>query len=180
MANRLQDAVAWATRAHYGQERDGEDALPYVVHPLEVLATLRWIAGLRDEDMLCAAALHDTLEETDVTEGDIRARMGDRVADLVKELTRREPSEAETAGLSKDEIYQLRSQILFDEIRQMSPEAQIIKLCDRYSNLREAELTRTKEKLERYKNQTREILRIIPSYRAPEVWKRIHGMCESE
>ncbi len=178
--SRLQDAVAWATRAHYGQVRDGDDALPYVVHPLEVLSTLRWVAGIRDEDMLCAAALHDVLEETDLKEGDIRARMGDRVADLVKELTRTEPGEEQTAGLSKDEIYQLRSQMLFDEIRKMSPEAQIIKLCDRYSNLREAELTRSKEKIERYKNQTREILRIIPAERSPAVWNRIHEMCGEE
>ena len=173
---RLQDAVRWAAELHFGQERDGDAPLPYITHPLEVLSILRHRAGVTDEDMLCAAALHDTVEETNATVGDIRDRFGERVALLVDELTRREPNEKNTQGLSADEVYELRTTMYMDELRAMSREARLIKLCDRFCNLKEAKRTRSSKKAKRYRDQTRRMLAIIPRDVHPELWDKIDTM----
>lgn len=167
----LHDAVAFATKRHKGQDRDGAHPLPYISHPLDVLVRLRYVGGVTDEALLAAAALHDTLEETRTTLDDLREKFGARVADLVRQVTRREPTANERQGLSKDEIWELRSGMLLGEIeRDMDAEAWQIKLADRLSNLSEAVMTRSKERLDRYLGQTERILAIIPRETNPRLW----------
>ena len=79
------DAVMFAMRKHEHQKRD--DGQPYIVHPLRVAESLRAIAGCEDEDILCAAVLHDTIEDTNTSYDDLIKRFGKRVADWVAELT---------------------------------------------------------------------------------------------
>jgi (p)ppGpp synthase/HD superfamily hydrolase len=69
---------------HAGQIR-AADGAPFVEHPLEVGELLR-CAGAAD-DVIAAGVLHDTLERTDATEDELRARFGDRVAGLVRAVT---------------------------------------------------------------------------------------------
>lgn len=172
---KLDIAIQMAARYHAGQERDGDNPLPYITHPIEVLMNLRTIGGVIEEDLLCAAVLHDVLEETKTSPNEILMSMGPGVLSLVQELTRREPSAEETNGLSKDEIWQLRSKMLLAEIAIMSPQAQAIKLADRLANLRDARYTRSGTKLNRYKKQTALILNEIQPTVNVRLWKTVRA-----
>lgn len=70
--------AALQTRKHTG--------LPYITHPMAVAAIVAENGG--DESMICAAWLHDTVEDTDVTEDEIRMVFGNDIADLVDGLTK--------------------------------------------------------------------------------------------
>jgi (p)ppGpp synthase/HD superfamily hydrolase len=74
------DALAFANERHAGQTRDLDD-LPFVTHPVEV-ACLLHEAGYSDE-VVAAGVLHDVLEDTDAQHGELEARFGREVADLV-------------------------------------------------------------------------------------------------
>lgn len=174
----LEDAIRFATEAHAGQWRDGDFPLPYLTHPLEVLGNLRYLGGIEDEDVLVAGVLHDVLEETEVTEHALRDRFGKKVAKIVVAVTRSEPTSEETQGLSKGEIWALRSERLLDEIRQMPPDAHRIKLADRISNLQAKQRTFKPKKLERYLGQTRTMLEIIPPATNLALWTRLHDLVD--
>ena len=173
MSAKLQSAVQFACKAHYGQVRDGEHPVPYLCHPLEVLANLRYLGNVTDEDQLCAAVLHDVLEECDVSVGDLSEAFGNAVCQLVQDLTRKEPTAAETAAMSKDQIWELRSKLLLEDISRMPARAWPVKLSDRLSNLREAKYAKTPKKLGRYREQTKSILKLIPRDANPGLWDAI-------
>ena len=86
MANRpldthlLDRAIGFAVQAHAGTERRGK-GYPYILHPLEAAAIAATITP--DQEILAAAVLHDTVEDTDVTVEALRAEFGDRIAELV-------------------------------------------------------------------------------------------------
>jgi GTP diphosphokinase / guanosine-3',5'-bis(diphosphate) 3'-diphosphatase len=164
-------ALDFCVDAHRGQFRDGEAAVPYACHPVEVMLTLRHFAGVKDEVVLTAALLHDTVEDTAATSEEIRREFGDAVADLVAEVTRVEPERPE--GMSKEDHWMLRSGLLLDEIAVMSHGARLIKLSDRLSNITESEKTRTGSKLERYRRQTVWILQSIPRETHAGLWDAI-------
>jgi guanosine-3',5'-bis(diphosphate) 3'-pyrophosphohydrolase len=172
---RLHDAIRWAAKLHKGQDRDGKDPLPYICHPMDVLAKLREIGGVTDEDLLCVAVLHDTIEECNADPNEIEDRFGKHVRELVVELTREEPSSEVRAKLSETELYELRNQMLLSEISKMGREAQIVKLADRLSNMSESLRSRSGVKLERYVNQTSRILEIIPRDVNPALWDAVQG-----
>jgi GTP diphosphokinase / guanosine-3',5'-bis(diphosphate) 3'-diphosphatase len=171
----IEKAIGFAMSAHAGSYRDGEDPLPYVTHPVEVMSNLRYVGGISDEIMLCAAMLHDVIEETSLSSKDLLSAFGEEITNLVIELTRHEPSQEEISGMSKQEIWSLRSAILLSEISAMSKEAQAIKLADRLANLRQAKVTRTSSKLARYMNQTEKILEIIPKNVNSRLWQAIRA-----
>lgn len=174
----LHRALKFALNAHKGQDRDGPSPLPYITHPFEVVNVLRYIGGVTDERVLVSTALHDVLEETDVTAEEIEEKFGDDVLRLVKEVTRREPSADEIVNLDEDQIWVLRTRIFLDEIRQMSEQAWQIKLADRYSNLGNAFYTRSPKKLERYVWQSILILEIIPRTANPQLWDGVQAMID--
>lgn len=169
----LQSALEFAIKAHAGQWRDGGSPLPYATHPVEVVANLRYVGGITDEELLTAAFLHDVLEETDTTPAQIGKAFGKRVRSLVESVTRYEPTEEERKGLTEEAVYDLRSRLLLEEIAGMSTDAQAIKLADRLSNVVGARATKTPEKQARYLAQTRDILRIIPRSVNSPLWKAV-------
>ena len=77
----LDRAIVFAVRAHAGTERRGK-GFPYVVHPLEAMAIAATMTS--DQEILAAAALHDVVEDTEVTLEEIRTLFGGRVASLVQ------------------------------------------------------------------------------------------------
>lgn len=94
----LSTAILLATQAHYGQfDKQG---LPYIMHPAKVCAMLR----TDDLELMCIAYLHDVLEDTSITEQDLRqCGMSERVVEGVKCLTKTpnlSQSEYETQVLS--------------------------------------------------------------------------------
>src|SRR5262245_9241012 len=90
---RIERAIALAVRAHDTQFRKGEGQLPYVVHPVTVALILSRYTG--DEDTIIAGLLHDTLEDTAVTAGEVEQAFGAKVRDMVLDVT-----EPDLPGLS--------------------------------------------------------------------------------
>ena len=79
-------AARFAARKHRDQRRKGEQAEPYINHPLEVADVLWSEGGVTDPEVIAAALLHDTLEDTETTLNELRGTFGERVAALVGEL----------------------------------------------------------------------------------------------
>jgi guanosine-3',5'-bis(diphosphate) 3'-pyrophosphohydrolase len=118
-------AIVFAVEQHRGQTRQEHGgAVDYVVHPLRVAEHVRRLAGCDDVDVLCAAVLHDTIEDSGTRYDELAAAFGDRVARIVAELTN--DSRLPKAARHEDMIRRLAS---------ASPEAKLIKLADRYDNL---------------------------------------------
>ena len=169
----LHKAIRWAAKQHKNQDRDGEAPLPYLTHVVDVVSNLRFVGEIKDEEMLCAAALHDVVEQSGVAFEQIEKKFGERVRALVQEMTRKEPTKKETKGMTPEQVWQLRSGMLLDEIKKMSKNAQQLKLADRLSNIRNAFETKIGGKLERTAKQTEEILQIIPRTVNPGLWEAI-------
>ncbi len=83
-SEKVRAALRFAESEHRGQVRKG-GSTPYVLHPIAVAMMLA--AGYADEDLLCAALLHDAVEDTGADLEDIAASFGDRVAELVLAVT---------------------------------------------------------------------------------------------
>ncbi|HMP89895.1 MAG TPA: HD domain-containing protein [Kiritimatiellia bacterium] len=80
-------AASFAAHKHRNQVRkDGKT--PYIAHPFRVAMIVRDLFGVNDEEVLAAALLHDTIEDTDTDYDDIADAFGERVADLVGALTK--------------------------------------------------------------------------------------------
>ncbi|HEV2317054.1 MAG TPA: HD domain-containing protein [Thermoplasmata archaeon] len=149
------EALIFATRAHGGQLRkDGRT--PYVVHPVSVLRHLSSDLGVQDRELLIAALLHDLLEDTPTTPAQIERDFGPRVLGLVRELT----IPPQFHGPSVPDANKTR-RILEDAAR-MSPEALLIKLCDRWDNLGDmANTSWSPAKRRNYRAQTRKLLALV-------------------
>ncbi len=81
---RYAEALRFALAAHGGQRRKGSD-VPYITHPVAVSATLAQYE--RGEDLIIAALLHDTMEDTGTSFAELAERFGRRVAELVRSVT---------------------------------------------------------------------------------------------
>ena len=133
MTERIARAVNLATRAHEGQTRKYGGNPPYIVHPTRVAITAAMMyQGDNKEDVICAALLHDVLEDTECPPTVIEERCGDAVLRLVQELTNASKSPEHA---SKPRA--IRKQIDRDHLKTASPEAKFLKLCDRLDNLRD-------------------------------------------
>lgn len=118
----LQAAEALAITSH-GDQKYGEH--PYVKHLRDVAKVLMRF-GITDKDMLCAALLHDTVEDTPTTLNHIKLMFGNRVADLVHRVTN-EP------GKNRKE----RHKLTYPKIA-ASDDAITLKLADRIANTEES------------------------------------------
>jgi (p)ppGpp synthase/HD superfamily hydrolase len=83
-SERVRAALRFAERAHRGQQRKGGDE-PYVLHAITVAMLLA--ANGAGEDLVCAAYLHDTVEDVGVDLDEIASSFGDEVAELVRAVT---------------------------------------------------------------------------------------------
>ena len=86
-AQSLLGALAFAAHKHRDQRRKGSIAPPYINHPIAVAQVLVSEGGVGDSDILMAAVLHDTIEDTETTVAELRREFGDAVAAIVLELT---------------------------------------------------------------------------------------------
>ncbi len=78
----IDSALIFAARAHAKQRRKSTD-VPYIIHPVGVMMVLVE-CNETDPELLAAALLHDTVEDTDVTLAELQARFGGRVAQIVE------------------------------------------------------------------------------------------------
>ncbi|MBQ3860464.1 MAG: HD domain-containing protein [Clostridia bacterium] len=122
-------AVAFAARAHDGQFRKGT-SIPYIVHPMEAAAIAAGIS--EDPDVIAAAVLHDTVEDTGASIEMIKDQFGARVAELVaaESENKREDQKAE-------DTWKVRKQETIDHLlRTTDRDVKILALADKLSNLR--------------------------------------------
>jgi guanosine-3',5'-bis(diphosphate) 3'-pyrophosphohydrolase len=119
-------AVEFAARCHSGQMRKGGDEEPYINHPIAVALVLADTGGVTDAEVLAAALLHDTVEDTHATLEDIEDMFGVRVSALVSEVT-------DDKTLPKEE----RKRLQIIHAPDISMEAKMIKLGDKICNVRD-------------------------------------------
>lgn len=124
----LDRAIVFAVRAHAGTERRGK-GFPYIVHPLEAVEIVATMTA--DQELLAAAVLHDTVEDTDTTMEQIRAEFGERVAEIVA-------AESDEAHESQDSIenWRKRKQAAIDRLARASRDTKMVALGDKLSNMR--------------------------------------------
>jgi len=125
-ARRLIHAVAFAAHKHRDQRRKDKDASPYINHPIALAHILISEGGVSDPVVLCAAILHDTIEDTKTTPEELRAAFGAEIAGVVQEVT--DNKELEKA---------VRKQLQIEHARHASPRAKLVKLADKIANLRD-------------------------------------------
>ena len=122
---KLQLAIEFATTKHQGQFRKNSAAAPYITHPIEVMDILIE-CGITDEDVLCAAVLHDTVEDTDATSDEIATLFGENVRSIVAECT---------DDKSQPKIIRKNMQI-YHAFHSMTRDGKLVKLADKLSNIR--------------------------------------------
>ena len=123
---RIRQAFEFACEAHCQQKRKSGE--PYILHPIAVAMIVANEIGLGVEP-ICAALLHDVVEDTDHTVKELRELFGDDVATLVNVVTKKKKKKYETS-LQVDNYKQMLQSIHYD-IR-----ALLIKLADRLHNMR--------------------------------------------
>ena len=124
----LDRAIIFAVLAHAGTERRGK-GYPYIVHPLEAVGIVATMTA--DQELLAAAALHDTVEDTGVTLEQIREEFGERVASLVADESDEMPE-----GVSEEDSWHGRKQAAIDRLSRASRDAKMVALGDKLSNMR--------------------------------------------
>ena len=128
----IDDAMEFAARAHEGQFRKGTRR-PYIVHPIEVADIVSTMT--KDEEVICAAVLHDTIEDCrGITWDVLKLRFGSRVADMVAQ-------ESEDKSKSWEE----RKGATISRLQEAPVEVQMIGLADKLSNMRDIDRDYPKE-----------------------------------
>ena len=119
-------AVEFAAKKHRMQRRKDKDASPYINHPIALMHVLCIDAGITNAMILAAAALHDTIEDTETTRAELEAEFGSHVCGLVVELT-------DNKSLAKAE----RKRLQIEHASHTSREGTLVKLADKICNLRD-------------------------------------------
>lgn len=122
----LLKAIEFASRKHSMQRRKGEDASPYINHPIAVAHLLADTGRITDLVTLMAAVLHDTIEDTKTTGEELEEQFGRAVREVVEELT-------DDKTLEKE----VRKQLQVDHAPGLSPRAKAIKLADKIANVQD-------------------------------------------
>ncbi len=137
-----------AKEKHKDQKRNSGE--PYIIHPLNVAYILADV-GL-DDNTICAALLHDVVEDTDFTDADIRQIFGDEIADMVAGITKLGTMMFESVEERQVEDYRKMFLAMGKDIRVI-----IIKLADRLHNMRtlkylkrERQIANSRETMEIY------------------------------
>jgi guanosine-3',5'-bis(diphosphate) 3'-pyrophosphohydrolase len=121
----VSEAAELAARRHTGMQRKGRSGEPYINHLAEVANLLAQASEGNDAELVAAGWLHDIIEDTGLTRDQLAAQFGNRVANLVSEVT-------DDMSLPKEE--RRRRQI--EEAPKKSPAAKLIKIADKISNIR--------------------------------------------
>ena len=117
-------AAHFSAQKHSTQRRKDENASPYINHPISVALAIAQIGGVDDPEILAAALLHDTLEDTKTEPEDLEAEFGKKVCEYVLDVT-------DDKTLPKDE----RKRRQIEHAKKISKGAALIKLGDKISNV---------------------------------------------
>jgi guanosine-3',5'-bis(diphosphate) 3'-pyrophosphohydrolase len=116
-------ALAFSAEKHTKQRRKDIDKTPYINHPIS-LANILAQSWVIDENVLCAAILHDTLEDTETTANELREHFGEKITSIVLEVT-------DDKNLEKS----VRKQKQVEHAASLSHEAKLVKLADKIANI---------------------------------------------
>ncbi len=119
-------AFAFAAHKHRDQRRKDVKASPYINHPIALANVLVNEGGIADAETICAALLHDTIEDTDTTPGELTWHFGRKIRDIVLEVT-------DDKALPKAE----RKRLQIEHAATASRKAKLVKLADKICNLRD-------------------------------------------
>jgi (p)ppGpp synthase/HD superfamily hydrolase len=149
-------AVEFALRWHGDQKRP--TGVPYAEHLLEALEVLVRGAGVSDPDILCAAVLHDVVEDTPCTVDDVRSAFGGRAAELVSWLTKPDAGE----GVDRKAV----KEAYLAGLAGAPDDAILVKLADRVSNVQ----TLRNLPWPRQRSYYAETVRFVLPLAAPRAW----------
>lgn len=119
-------AASFAAEKHRDQRRKNAETSPYINHPIALANVLANEGGVTNSDVLCAALLHDTIEDTETTADELREIFGNDVTGIVLEVT-------DDKSLPKAE----RKRLQIEHAFHASSQAKLIKLADKICNLRD-------------------------------------------
>ncbi len=122
----LLKALSFAAHKHRDQRRKDAEASPYINHPIALAQVLTGEGGVSDIEVLAAALLHDTIEDTDTTGEELEREFGSRIASMVAEVT-------DDTALPKAD----RKRLQIEHAAQLSDGAKLVKLADKICNLRD-------------------------------------------
>jgi guanosine-3',5'-bis(diphosphate) 3'-pyrophosphohydrolase len=120
------NALAFASDRHRNQRRKDVEASPYINHPIALARLLACEALEHEGDVLAAAALHDTVEDTDTSFEELEQTFGRAIAGVVREVT-------DDKTLEKAE----RKRLQIEHATHASKGAKAVKLADKICNLRD-------------------------------------------
>jgi len=120
-------ALSFAANKHRNQRRKNVAAFPYINHPISLVNILCNEVHITDVNVICAALLHDTVEDTETTAEELTLVFGQDICDIVMEVTDDKTIEAR----------QKRKQLQVEHASQISDQAKLLKLADKISNLRD-------------------------------------------
>ena len=118
-------AIAFAAEKHSSQRRKDAAESPYINHPIALVDVLANEGNVTDIETLCAAALHDTIEDTATTADELKSIFGEKITTIVLELT-------DDKSLPKH----VRKEKQIEHAPHCSPEAKVVKIVDKICNLR--------------------------------------------
>ncbi len=122
----LLKALAFAAHKHKDQRRKDVDASPYINHPISLADILCNEGHITDIETICAALLHDTVEDTETTAAELEREFGKTISNIVMDVT-------DDKTLPKA----ARKQAQIDHAAHISEKAKLVKLADKISNLRD-------------------------------------------
>ena len=122
----IMKALSFAAHKHRDQRRKDVDASPYINHPISLANILINEAGVTDMNVICAALLHDTIEDTDTTAEDLELAFGPVIKSIVLEVS-------DDTSLPRVE----RKRLQIEHAPHVSDQAKLVKLADKTSNLRD-------------------------------------------
>jgi len=123
---RLLKALAFAAHKHRDQRRKDVESSPYINHPIALVNILCNEGHVTDTNVICAALLHDTVEDTDTTLEELEREFGGEIRAIVMDVT-------DDKTLEKAE----RKQRQIEHAAHISDQAKLVKLADKISNLRD-------------------------------------------
>lgn len=124
--DRILKAIGFAAEKHRNQRRKDEEALPYINHPIAVAALLTDTGLEYDIDVIQAAILHDTIEDTETTRDELEELFGKDVSGLVWEMTD-----------DKSLLKAIRKQKQIEHAPFLSDRAKTLKISDKIANMRD-------------------------------------------
>jgi guanosine-3',5'-bis(diphosphate) 3'-pyrophosphohydrolase len=121
--DKILDAAVFAADKHQNHVRKNEQHSPYITHPLLVAKAIYQIGDVKDNGVLVAAILHDTIEDTPTTKDEIADRFGKDILEIVLEVT---------DNKSLDRLTRKRLQV--SHAPELSYQARVVKIADKLIN----------------------------------------------